>query len=125
MLHVVALLSLSLSLVNGDRGSAQRELLAETIDAVGEWGGPSAGPGGRKLQALMDLRIPPMGSLGPISGTITGLANPASYIFCVYLRSTASGGDLFNGPKPFVRSAPPAGGALRTNGVGGENLARP
>ena len=116
MLHVVALLSLSLS-VNGDRGNAQRELLAETIDAVGEWGGSAgpAGAGGRKLQALMDLRIPPMGSLGPISGTITGLANPASYIFCVYLRSTASGGDLFNGPKPFVSSAPPAKQPRATN----------
>lgn len=61
----------------------------------------AAAGGARELQVgTLELRIPLAGSLGPISGTVRGLLHPETYKFCVYLRSTASGGDLFNGPKP-------------------------
>ena len=50
--------------------------------------------------AVLTFAIPLAGSLGPISGRVTGLANPQNYMFCVYLSSYASGVELVNGPKP-------------------------
>lgn len=37
--------------------------------------------------AVLTFEIPLAGSLGPIFGRVTGLANPQTYLFCVYLSS--------------------------------------
>lgn len=59
----------------------------------------------RSLQitgVILSFAVPLAGSLGPIEGQVTGLADPQNYIFCVYSISTASGAFLTDGPKPYA-----------------------
>lgn len=46
----------------------------------------------RALQAVtLTVNIPPVGSLGAITGNVSGLAAPQDSVFCVYLESVDSG----------------------------------
>ena len=53
---------------------------------------------------IADLITPLAGSLGAISGRVTGLVNPAAYKACVYLESGVAS---FNGPKVRCRGGRP------------------